>query len=129
MTIHKAPLSTGNIATAAADASDSGCNGAQLPEPDVLDSEPEDADEDMNGDPGVAALDEEVNQLLQLEKAESLTTHYCLCSHLSVKDPTTRRTMATVSRVLVALAPAHGTKGVIHSAVGRRSVYRQIYKE
>jgi hypothetical protein len=55
--------------------------------------------------------------------------HYCLCSHLPVKGPGTRRIMATVSRVPVALAPAHGTKGVIHSVDGRRSVYRQIYKE
>ena len=37
--------------------------------------------------------------------------------------------MATASRVPVALAPTHGTKGVIHSVDGRRSVYRQIYKE
>ena len=34
-----------------------------------------------------------------------------------------------MSRVPVVLAPSHGTEGVIHSVDGRRSVYRQIYKE
>ena len=32
-------------------------------------------------------------------------------------------------RVPMALAPAHGTKGIIHFVGGRRPVYRQIYKE
>ena len=92
-------------------------------------SELEDTKGDMSGELGVAvtALDEEVNQLFNL-KRWSLTTHYCPCSHLPVKGSVTRGTMATVSRVPVALAPAHGTKGGIHSADGCCSVYRQIYK-
>ena len=50
---------------------------------------------------------------------------------MPVKGPGlgTWRIMATMSRVPVVLAPAHGTKGVIHSADGRHSVYRQVYKE
>ena len=31
--------------------------------------------------------------------------------------------------ILISLAPAHSTKGVIHSVDGHRSVYRQICKE
>ena len=48
--------------------------------------------------------------------------HHCLCSHLPVKGSGAQRTMA------VALAQALGTKGVIHSVDGRRSVYRQIVR-
>ena len=37
----------------------------------LLDSEPENTEEDMSGDLGVAALDEEVNQLLQEMQEEA----------------------------------------------------------
>ena len=60
MAICKARPSTA-AAGAAADASDSDSGSAQLPEPGVLGPEPEDTEKDMNGDPGVEALDEEVN--------------------------------------------------------------------
>ena len=74
MPIHKAAMNwqyeQHTAAGAAADASDGGCEGAQLPEPGVLGSEPEDTEESINGDLRVAVLDEEVNQQLQLEKME-----------------------------------------------------------
>ena len=89
----------------------------------MLDSEPEGTGEGMRGDLGVAALS---TNCFNLKGWRSLTTHYCICSHLPVKGSGTRRIM---SIVLVALAPAHGTKGVINSADGHHSVYGQIHKE
>ena len=57
--------------------------------------------------------------------------HYCLCSHLPVKGPGpgTWSIMEAMSRVPVVLAPAHGTKGIIHPVGGRRSVYMRVCGE
>ena len=86
----------------------------------MLGVEPVDKEEDRLGDLGVAALDEQVKRQIHFEKVEEPG------SYLPAKGSGARITMAAVSRVPVVLAAARGTKGVIHFADGRRSMYRQV---